>query len=80
MVRILKILICIEMFVIGLFVGYGFFVLHWLSDYNATPAQISTYGVGISNVTSEYGYLCYTLNTMQQNNIQSTMHCSKEKK
>lgn len=77
MVRTLKMLICIEMFVLGLFVGYGIFVLHWLIDYTAPTIQ-APYSTQITNVTSEGGFICYTISQQQQNDITTTVRCKKK--
>ncbi len=61
-VKQLKILIYIEMFVIGLFVGYGIYVLHWFSDYYAVQTQSSP-PVVITNMTTNNDYTCYTIQT-----------------
>lgn len=59
-VRNLKILIYIEMFLLGVMVGYGIFVLHWFKDYVA-PAINQQQQVQVTNITTEGGYTCYTI-------------------
>lgn len=77
MITIIKRLIYIFMFVLGCYVGYGFSVLHWLSDY--VPPNINEpYSTQITNVTSEGGFICYTLVVNQQNNISNTVKCKKQ--
>ena len=55
----LKLLIYLFMFVLGMCVGYGFFVLHWLSDYTA-PQYKAVNDTQITNITSITGYTCET--------------------
>lgn len=76
-VKQLKILICIEMFVLGLFVGYGIYFLHWLADYQA-PLYYTQDNTHISNVTTGNGYVCMTITSQQQNTYYNRTSCEKK--
>lgn len=60
MIRTLKLLICLEMFVLGLFVGYGLFVLHWFADYTPPAMQQLQTPIQVTNITEDNGYQCFT--------------------
>lgn len=74
--RNLKRLIYLEMFILGLLVGYGIYVLHWFSDY-VPPAIQESYPTNITDINESNGYLCYTITAQGQNNYIKKAVCKK---